>query len=330
MAETQQKQQTKRRQRKKPSNTATEVVATRLNKSEETKFHGLNLSLGENESLAVGGKSEGKQARIWQYLDMHDRVFYIVGHGTKNQYDDLDTAAQNLYKLLVSEGEKIQNAGSLGSLETWQDKMLLVYGGDPNGKHDDVGKLIARVATRLKSVKVLAVQCDHWMDGALKGTSSYDHVSAFYFYPTKFETEEKKNILYGGYITSDTEELEPVGTTAFMAQVVDLWDGMIVIGGGEIAKKELEYFYSLAQKGGPSKRVFGIKARTKSAPKADKRKELILPARRSRRIVSDEEKYGVAWCAFDRMVKEEKLATDGNPIALGGEGELHWYQPHKG
>ena len=286
------------------------------------KFNGLDFT-----PVVSGEPSNEEQQRLASYLAMHEKVFYIVGHGTKNEYFDLNHAVLQVYKILEAEGMRMKEANLLGPLESWQEKILLVYGGDPRGKHDDVGKLLGLVAQMLKGVKILAVQCDLYKDGALAGGPSYFHVDSFYFYATEYKEIKdeaagtvKKTVLYGGYTEREGNRI-PHGTTAFMADIADKWHGMIVIGGGDIAKKELEFFHGEAQ-GSSQKSIICVKAEAKNIPRASRR----LGARAEASEISDTVKYGSAWCAFVDLLEGDNLAKDGNEVVVTDTEKLSWYK----
>ena len=138
----------------------------------------------------------------------------IVGHGSRNQYKDVNKAKADL-------------EDRLGDVD------LIVWGGDEPDSPDSpespgVGQLVKLIASENENVCVCAVARKGWADWL----SPQSPQNSWVTHVLTYEADSWGGVSTGG---------EAVGGTAFYCDKACVTGKLFAVGGGEIAKQEVAY-----------------------------------------------------------------------------------------
>ncbi len=168
-----------------------------------------------------GATVELKEEELVPLLQKFQAAFLFIGHGSKAQYKDANALKRKIDGIV----DKLNR-------QFGTNNWLAIFGGDPaNKEKPDIGFAMHYLATK-HNVPILAAQADEY-----KKYGVGDHVTYAYYYPT--QRNDSGQILYGG-----VRDGKPVGSTATYlsdAFIQNGLKGIIALGGGPIAKEEIDY-----------------------------------------------------------------------------------------
>ena len=155
-------------------------------------------------------------------LDQFKAAYLFLGHGSKNQYKDIEILKRNLDSIALEL-----------NIKHGKGNWLVVFGGDPaNEQKPDIGYAM-KYLREMHGARLLAIQADEY-----KKWGVGDHVDYVFYYPTQKDADGK--ILYGG--TDAQNHL--LGSSRFYLGkdfVSHGMKGIFTLGGGNIAKQEVIY-----------------------------------------------------------------------------------------
>jgi hypothetical protein len=185
-------------------------------------------------SLAVAGVKElGSWSDTLKTVDSYAGSVLLVGFGSKGQYKDPEEAQMALDKV-----------ADQFDAEYGKGRWLVVFGGDPyNAEAPDVATM-AKYLQDHRSAPLLAFQSDKVKEwGGVDRHLDYVHYVPTTMVPsTAADGTVTSKIAWGGFLDG-----KPVGPTAaylgedFVGGKRPRLQGMVAIGGGDIAAQEAQY-----------------------------------------------------------------------------------------
>lgn len=164
---------------------------------------------------------------ILETVDAYNAAYLFLGHGSSNQIKDIGAALRHLDLIIVNCNRKYG-----------EKKWLAIYGGDrADPEKPDIGLLMQYLSQ--KGVDTAAIQSDY----VIKACDSPldDFVSHKFYYPADFQYDKVK---WGGV---DPPDRLRGATRYYLSNELiqsPRFKGLIVFGGGLIAKQEIQYAMS--------------------------------------------------------------------------------------